>query len=124
MRVSSGRFWPRMRNTVPQPDARRFKVQAKKGNEPTGRTRCMETLASTKAFEADHLLRAMLRGLPIWARQHRPATPDRCQHPSCSETLETLAKGEPSIDVEGAFRHAVLAAQIGTLRAGFMLGQD
>src|SRR6056297_212304 len=61
----------------------------------------METLAFIKAFEADHLLRAMLRGLPIWARRHRPATPDRCQHPSSiGDRLETLAWGEPSIDVE------------------------
>src|SRR6056297_1632012 len=61
----------------------------------------METLVSTRAPEADHLLRAMLRGLPIWARRHRPVTPDRCQHPSLiGELLETLAWGEPSIDLE------------------------
>src|SRR6056297_3147617 len=85
----------------------------------------METLVSTKAPEADHLLRTMLRGLPIWARRHRPVTPDRCQHPSLiGELLETLAWGEPSIDVERRIADPVLAAQIGALRARLVLGQD
>lgn len=48
------------------------------GNGTTGRTRWVANLTFITAFEADHLSRVTRFGFPIWARRHRPATPDRC----------------------------------------------
>lgn len=85
----------------------------------------MEILAFIKAREADHLLRTMLRGLPIWARRHRPVTPDRCQHPSLiGDYLETLAWGEPSIDVERAVTDAMFPAELLGAYPGLVLFQN
>src|ERR1051326_9586607 len=44
-----------------------------------------------------------------------PATPDRCWHPTWSETsLKQLARGEPSIDVKRNQADPVLAAEPST----------